>query len=115
MTSWKGLAGGFLGLTLLDLVVSSSAAAQRTTGIFAGLSKVAQDFLDPTFPTLSPVPGNNPPAQEPTIQTPQFNPATGQSVPGTGVAPGLGTGPGGTGLGTGNAPGFQPPGGEVFA
>lgn len=48
-------------------------------------------------------------------QAPTYNPSTGQSVPGTGVAPGAGTGPGGTGYGTGNAPGYQPPGGYYSA
>jgi len=37
---------------------------------------------------------------------PTFNPKTGAANPGTGYAPGGGVGPGGTGYGTGNAPGY---------
>lgn len=88
---------------------SSSAAGALL--VLAGVVLIAQTLVgglvDRILGTSGPIngPGGGVGGQAPTFDS------GGNSVPGTGIAPGGGVGPGGTGVGTGNAPGYQPPGG----
>lgn len=50
---WQGFAVGVLSLTLLEVVVSSQAAAQRTGGIFQGAANLVRKFLDPAVPAFA--------------------------------------------------------------
>lgn len=107
---WQGFAVGFLGLTMLEVVVSGNGkSTSNVAGIFNGVGSFARRFLDPTVPAFNPAPPASPaPSLGPAPSTGQVNPNTGQIVPGTNVAPGAGPGPGGSGYGTGNAPGYTP-------
>lgn len=77
----------------------------RLVGLAGGSSSSAPNPGSPAAQAAGQV-GGKPPNFAPLPGQP-----AGQAQPGTGTAPGAGTGPGGSGYGTGNAPGYQPPGG----
>ena len=50
---WQGFAVGILTLTLLEVVVSSQASAQRAGGILNGAANAIRKFIDPTVPAFA--------------------------------------------------------------
>lgn len=50
---WQGFALGFLGLTFLEVLVSSKNATNTVGGLFSGPAKAAQWFIDPGIPAFN--------------------------------------------------------------
>lgn len=48
----RGFIAGFLSLTILEALVSSSSAVQNATGVFGLLTKGIARIVDPTVPLI---------------------------------------------------------------
>lgn len=64
---WQGFAVGFLGLTLLEVVVANPAASKRVGGLASGAGNLARKILSPAVPafTTASSPSSSAPSSQP--------------------------------------------------
>lgn len=82
MSTFTGLATGFIALTALEAVLSSKASAGRVGGIFTSVNAVFQHIADPTIPLLPDHSSSNSSStvtSSAPLGTPQLSPATVQT------------------------------------
>lgn len=67
MSAFSGFIGGVVGLSLLELVVSNTAATDRAGGAFVGVANVVRTLASPYVPAV-------PDLRVPASQRPRLNP-----------------------------------------
>lgn len=79
MSTFTGLATGFIALTALEAVLSSKASAGRVGGVFTSVNAVFQHLADPTIPLIpdrSGGAGGSATESSAPLGVPQLQPAT---------------------------------------